>query len=31
MLNLKVDKLKVIPCEDDYVDAMNAVLSWVST
>ncbi len=30
-LNLEVDKLEVIPCEDDYVEAMSSVLSWVST
>ena len=29
-LYLKVDKLEVMPCEYDYVDAMNFLLSWVS-
>ena len=31
VLNFEVDKLDVMPCEEDYVDAMSAVLSWVST
>ena len=30
-LNLKVDKLDVMPCQYDYVEAMNSLLSWVST
>ncbi len=30
-LHLKVDKLEVMPCEDEYIKVMNSVLSWVST